>query len=209
MKVAHGGDMSEFVCVTADCFFTEGHLEFVCVTADCFFKEGHLEFVCVTADCFFKEGHLEFVCVTADCFFKEGHLEFVCVTADCFFKEGHLEFVCVTADCFFKEGHLEFAQADYQQALELDPTDATTAARVAIVQNEYGVQNYHDRDFQASAANTLQQRCSRARGIARVVSWVLAWVVMLLWKGITLFLHFFTISTGYSKKIAVNEKTLN
>ena len=48
-------------------------------------------------------------------------------------------------DCFFKEGNLQFALADYNQALDLDERCQLTRKRVAVIHNEYGVQEYMEK----------------------------------------------------------------
>ncbi len=51
-------------------------------------------------------------------------------------------------DCFFRQANYQFAIADYQQALELDPMDDAIHSRVAVIHNEYGVQDFQDKNYQ-------------------------------------------------------------
>ena len=48
-------------------------------------------------------------------------------------------------DCFFKLNNLGFALADYQQALEIDPTCWAIKCRISVVQNEFGIAAYQER----------------------------------------------------------------
>lgn len=50
-------------------------------------------------------------------------------------------------DCFFKQGELHFAMQDYQQALELDGSDAAVAARISVIHNEFGVNLYQEKNY--------------------------------------------------------------
>ncbi len=47
-----------------------------------------------------------------------------------------------STDCFYRLNNLPFALADYQQALELSPTDWGLQCRVAVVLCELGVQEF-------------------------------------------------------------------
>ncbi|XP_078484235.1 tetratricopeptide repeat protein 16-like [Ciona intestinalis] len=51
-------------------------------------------------------------------------------------------------DCFFKLNDLGFALADYQQAMEIDPTCWDIKCRVAVVHNELGITAYQERRYQ-------------------------------------------------------------
>ena len=51
-------------------------------------------------------------------------------------------------DCFFQQGNLQFALADYHQALELDLRDDSIRSRIAIIHNEYGIQEFQDKNYQ-------------------------------------------------------------
>ncbi len=51
-------------------------------------------------------------------------------------------------DCFFRQANYQFAIADYQQALEIDPLDDAIHSRVAVIHNEYGVQDFQDKNYQ-------------------------------------------------------------
>ena len=51
------------------------------------------------------------------------------------------------ADCFFRCSELHFAQADYLQALEMDPDDQAVKTRLSIVYNEFGILDYYDRHY--------------------------------------------------------------
>ena len=59
------------------------------------------------------------------------------------------------SDCFFKEGNLQFSLADYQQALEIDPTDTATKARIAVIHNEYGIQEYQAKTYQVDVMEVI------------------------------------------------------
>lgn len=50
-------------------------------------------------------------------------------------------------DCFFKQSELTFALQDYHQALELDPQDSAVKARISVVHNEFGVEQYQDKNY--------------------------------------------------------------
>ncbi|XP_041368202.1 tetratricopeptide repeat protein 16-like [Gigantopelta aegis] len=50
-------------------------------------------------------------------------------------------------DCFFKQNELNFALQDYQQALELDASDLGVKARIAVVQHEFGIDNYQNKNY--------------------------------------------------------------
>lgn len=54
------------------------------------------------------------------------------------------------SDCFFQQGNMQFALADYHQALDIDPTDESIKSRIAIVHNEYGVQEYQEKNYQVT-----------------------------------------------------------
>ena len=49
-------------------------------------------------------------------------------------------FFFIFSDCFYRLGNLQFALSDYQQALELEPTDWQVYCRVAVVYCEIGVE---------------------------------------------------------------------
>lgn len=51
------------------------------------------------------------------------------------------------SDCFFREGNLQFAMADYQQAMELDQRDDAVRARIAVIHNEHGVDEYNMKNY--------------------------------------------------------------
>ncbi|XP_075434643.1 tetratricopeptide repeat protein 16 isoform X2 [Ascaphus truei] len=51
-------------------------------------------------------------------------------------------------DCFFQLGELSFALADYQQALELDPSDWGVRTRIARLQDKLGLQAQQRRQYQ-------------------------------------------------------------
>nr|XP_039259646.1 tetratricopeptide repeat protein 16-like [Styela clava] len=51
-------------------------------------------------------------------------------------------------DCFIKQGDLTFALADYQQALEMDPSSWETKCRIAVVHNELGIISYKEKKYQ-------------------------------------------------------------
>ncbi|KAK3728661.1 hypothetical protein RRG08_041846 [Elysia crispata] len=50
-------------------------------------------------------------------------------------------------DCFFKQSELTFALQDYHQALELDPLDTAVKARISVVHNEFGVEQYQEKNY--------------------------------------------------------------
>lgn len=50
-------------------------------------------------------------------------------------------------DCFFRQNDFNFALQDYNQALEIDPTDAAIQARISVIYNEYGVTAYQDKNY--------------------------------------------------------------
>nr|XP_025038384.1 tetratricopeptide repeat protein 16 isoform X2 [Pelodiscus sinensis] len=51
-------------------------------------------------------------------------------------------------DCLFRLGELTFALADYQQALELSPTDFSLRRRVGMLLDELGLQEHKQRKYQ-------------------------------------------------------------
>ncbi|XP_074871957.1 tetratricopeptide repeat protein 16 [Carettochelys insculpta] len=51
-------------------------------------------------------------------------------------------------DCLFQLGELTFALADYQQALELSPTDFSLQKRVGMLLDELGLQEHKQRKYQ-------------------------------------------------------------
>lgn len=57
---------------------------------------------------------------------------------------------CSIADCFYKMRQMVFALADYQQALELCPSDWSLRGRVATVQCHLGVSRYEKRAYRES-----------------------------------------------------------
>ncbi|XP_052229200.1 LOW QUALITY PROTEIN: tetratricopeptide repeat protein 16-like [Dreissena polymorpha] len=50
-------------------------------------------------------------------------------------------------DCFFRQDEFSFAMQDYEQALEMDPSDDTIKSRISVIHNEFGVQAYQDKMF--------------------------------------------------------------
>ena len=42
---------------------------------------------------------------------------------------------------------LHFALADYQQALDMDPSDWAVKSRLSVVYNEFGILEYYDRHY--------------------------------------------------------------
>ncbi|XP_017307971.1 tetratricopeptide repeat protein 16 [Ictalurus punctatus] len=51
-------------------------------------------------------------------------------------------------DCFFRQKEWLFALADYQQAEELDPQNATIWLRLAVIHNTLGLHSYENLNFQ-------------------------------------------------------------
>ncbi|XP_069465232.1 tetratricopeptide repeat protein 16 [Ambystoma mexicanum] len=51
-------------------------------------------------------------------------------------------------DCLFRLGELSLALADYQQALDLSPLDSGVRHRIAMLQNEMGLQEQEQRRYQ-------------------------------------------------------------
>ena len=47
-----------------------------------------------------------------------------------------------TSDCFYRMNNSHFALADYQQALELDPTNWDISCRIAVVCCELGIEQF-------------------------------------------------------------------
>ncbi|KAF6022679.1 TTC16 [Bugula neritina] len=50
-------------------------------------------------------------------------------------------------DCFFRSNDLQFALADYHQGLELDPADDSIRVRISVIHNEYGSQEYQNKNY--------------------------------------------------------------
>ena len=77
------------------------------------------------------------------------------------------------SDCFFKEGNLQFSLADYQQALEIDPTDGAIKGRVAVIYNEYGIQEYQAKVYSVRCYK-LRNKSSRTErsNIWRTIKWM-------------------------------------
>ncbi|XP_067939514.1 tetratricopeptide repeat protein 16-like [Watersipora subatra] len=50
-------------------------------------------------------------------------------------------------DCFFRCNDFQFALADYHQALELDPSDDSIRVRISVIHNEYGTQEYQQKNY--------------------------------------------------------------
>ncbi|XP_060590899.1 tetratricopeptide repeat protein 16-like isoform X2 [Ruditapes philippinarum] len=50
-------------------------------------------------------------------------------------------------DCFFRQEEYNFAMQDYEQALELDPTNETIKSRISVIHNEFGVAAYQEKRF--------------------------------------------------------------
>ena len=67
------------------------------------------------------------------------------IPADIIFNHSSLQFSC--SDCFFHSSELHFAQADYLQALEMDPENQAVKSRLSIVYNEFGILDYYDRHY--------------------------------------------------------------
>ena len=63
-------------------------------------------------------------------------------------------------DCFFRQGNFQFALADYQQALEIDGRDDAIHSRIAVIHNEYGVQDYQDKNYQVCNASTSSMKAN-------------------------------------------------
>ncbi|XP_067825872.1 tetratricopeptide repeat protein 16-like [Heptranchias perlo] len=51
-------------------------------------------------------------------------------------------------DCFLKQGRLDFALLDYEQAHDLDPQDWRIQIRIAALNNEKGLMEYQNRNYQ-------------------------------------------------------------
>ena len=70
------------------------------------------------------------------------------------------------SDCFYRMDNLHFALADYQQALELDPTNWDISCRIAVVHCELGVDlfskgSYKKAEKQFTAALQHNPKVSR------------------------------------------------
>ena len=71
-----------------------------------------------------------------------------------------------TPDCFYRMNNLHFALADYQQALELDPTNWDISCRIAVVYCELGIDlfskdSYEKAEKQFTAALQHNPKVSR------------------------------------------------
>ena len=62
-------------------------------------------------------------------------------------ERGEKGFYMNRGDCFRMVGYLNFALADYQQALELDPTDWVIISRISLVHHQYGIKEYSDKHY--------------------------------------------------------------
>ncbi|XP_076853853.1 tetratricopeptide repeat protein 16-like [Brachyhypopomus gauderio] len=69
-------------------------------------------------------------------------------------------------DCFYMQKDWRFALADYQQAEELDPSNASIPLRVATAHNALGLHSYNDLKFQ-EAVEEFSAAVERSPGIAR------------------------------------------
>lgn len=47
---------------------------------------------------------------------------------------------------------------DYEQALELDPTDMTVKSRISVIHNEFGVAAYQEKRFSVSRTKCTELR---------------------------------------------------
>lgn len=56
-------------------------------------------------------------------------------------------------DCFFRQEEYNFAMQDYEQALELDPTNETIKSRISVIHNEFGVAAYQEKRFSVRHEN--------------------------------------------------------
>ena len=64
-----------------------------------------------------------------------------------------------TPDCFYRTNNLHFALSDYQQALELDPTNWDVSCRIAVVYCELGIDHFSKGSYEKAEEQFTAALC--------------------------------------------------